>query len=183
MKHYLLLAMVLLLASCQKSTTKPQTASESIDDGMAFVDTTNAGVETVSDVTYFYNDDPNGGYVFDSCTNEWVHVWGKIHSRMVNWFADSVKQINTAQVDYQGVQGVGNVTGQKYKYNYSAKSIQYSEWGGEWFVEKVNFFHARSKLIPESGGAFVTDTYYYFVSDNAGDLIINQEHYDLGSCH
>jgi hypothetical protein len=183
MKHYLLLAMVLLLASCQKSTTKPQAASVSIDDGMAFVDTTNA-TETVIDTVQLYNDNPNGGYVFDSCTNEWVHVWGKIHIRIVNWFADSVKQINTSEMNYENVQGVGNVTGQKYKYNYQGKGIQYSVWGGEYFVEKVNFSHSHSKLTPVSGGSsYVTDTYFYFVTDNAGDLIINQQHYDFGSCH
>lgn len=175
--------MVLILASCQKAINKPATSSIT-DDGMAFVDTTNA-TETIVDTTWFYDSQLNDEDIFDSCTGEYVHLWGTIHNRSVNWFTDSVKQINTSEIDYKNFHAVGDVSGQEYSYKQNLKSIQYDEWGGEWFVEKVNFYHAHTSLTLKVANAtsYVTDTYYYFVADNAGNLIINQQHYDFGSCH
>lgn len=183
MKHYLLLGMVLILASCQKAIDKPATSSTT-DDGMAFVDTTNS-TERISDTTWFYDNEAEGEYLFDSCTNEYVHIWGNIHSSAVHYFQDSVKQTAAGETDYQNFHAIGRTTGNAYTFKENIKSIQYDEWGGEWFINRVTFYHYRVTLAPkiDNPPTYVIDKYYYFVSDDAGNLIINKQHYDFGSCH
>jgi len=134
------------------------------------------------DTTYKFSSEGDD-MPFDSCTNEYIALHGKVRYGYLIVVEDSVKIKDSSWTHYDSVYGVGQSSGRHYKYKYDVTSKQTYLWRDSCYFQTRNFYYSRIRFATKGGGNdFVITGYIKVIADKDGHVLEDSIAYNYGEC-
>ncbi len=170
----LAIALVATLPSCQKELANKQSAVSA--------STTSNVVEHKTTFSDYDSDDDTGGW-WDPCTNEYIHVTGKVVG--VSTYVTVNGMVNVSGVGYYKLTGTGVFSGTVYQGKILFTGFDQLIWDAEggYYQEKIGDFSTRVTLTTPGGKNNLTYIYYWKGVVNAnGDLVVSINKFVYDTC-
>ena len=174
-KLLLLFTAISFTIACNKSietTTKPLQSQK-----------LNTAVTTYYlDTTYQFRSDESN-LPFDSCTNEYVLLHGKVRYGYLIVVEDSIMIKDSSWLHYDSVYGLGQTSGRQYKYKYDITSKQTDLWRDSCYFQTLNYYYSRVRFKTKGlDNDFIISTYIKVIADKDGNILTDSVFYNNGEC-